>query len=534
MPNVSKEAREIAATIRTSMSAQVSAMARSYFDSGDYRSGGGKWRGGISGDGRSYTVDHYRMRQNARNSYHGDTIGRAIVERYAETSAGTGLVCEASPTYKILGISLDDAETWGRDVDERYDLWMHSKECHRSEILTGYQSQRLYVIGQQRDGDNFIRLYYSNDRELMNPLQFEFLDPGQINGDAYTTTRVYMRSDDGIIRDSRGRETAYKVRVKRKISETQVKWETVTVPAKGRGSGRRMMLHGYAPEYAGQGRGYSRLGHALQEMQKLTSFTLAQIMKAINQSLFFMFVKPGQDAPASNALEDLSNLDGGTFVNAYGSQPTAPEGARGVTDQSLSPVNHYGIPYGDVGEPGSMAVFSLNRGEDLKGFVNTAPSESYDKFVDSFSAYLAASTGVPLEVVLMRFNRNYTASRGALIMFWQNAVIWRREMISDFLNPLREAWMAEEVAAGRIAAPGWSDPVLRSAWLKCNWHGAPLPDTDPVKTATANHMNAKIGAKTLDTISREHGGDGSRNRAKLNREIEELAVWPFSSARDPK
>jgi len=526
MTEISHSARAIAATIRTSMSAQVSAAVSSRFD-GDYRSGGGKWREGLAGDGRSFGINHYRMRQNARNSYHNDTIGRAIIERYAETAAGVGLKCESSPAFEVLGISLEESERWGRIADERFDLWMSSKSCHRSETMTGYQSQRLYVIGQQRDGDNFIRLYYSGDRELTSPLQFEFLDPGQIASDAYTTTRVYMSPDDGIVRDDRGREIAYKVRVKIKVSETQSKWETRTISAKGRGSNRRMMLHGYAPEYAGQGRGYSRLGHALQEMQKLTSFTLAQIMKAINQSLFFMFVKPGQDAPASNALEDLSGLSGGTFVSHYGSQPSAPAGAQNVTDESLSPVNHYGIPYGDVGEPGSMAVFSLNRGEDLKGFVNTAPAESYDKFVDSFSAYLTASTGVPLEVVLMRFNRNYTAARGALVMFWQNAIIWRKEMISDYLNPLRYAWVSEEIAAGRISAPGWNDPILKEAWLKCNWHGAPLPDIDPVKTANANHMNAKIAAKTLDTIAREHGGDGSRNRAKLNRELEELADWPF-------
>jgi capsid protein len=520
MTKISPAAREIAAHIKKETVSNIQASMAGYLGA-DYRSGGAKSPGGLSKDGRGTALNHWA-------SFHGDTIGRSIVERYSETAAGVGLVCESSVNYELLGIPMSNAEAWGSDVDQRFHLWMNDKKCHRSETMTGYQSQGLYVVGQQRDGENFVRFYYDNaNRELQNPLQFEFIDPEQINADAITTTRGYITRNDGIVRDSKGRETGYKVSV-----WNGKKHETIIVPAKGGRSGRTAMIHGYRPEYAGQGRGYSRLGHALQDMQKLTDFSLAQIMKAINQSLFFMFVKPSSSQAASNPIEDLTKLKSGPFTSAYGSNPTPQTDAQNVTVDGLSPVDSYSVAHADFHEPGGVAVFGLNKGEDLKPFVNTAPADSYDKFVDSFSAYLSASTGVPLEIVLMRFNRNYTASRGALIMFWQNAIIWRREMESDFLNPLRESWLAGEVAAGRVAAPGWSDPVLKAAWLNCNWHGAPLPDTDPVKTAKANHMNAQIGAKTLDRIAREHGGDGRRNRAQLTRELSELPAWPVGSSQN--
>lgn len=48
----------------------------------------------------------------------------------------------------------------------------------------------------------------------------------------------------------------------------------------GEKSGKVMMIHGFNPEYAGQKRGYSRIGFALQELKNLTDFSLAIIKKA--------------------------------------------------------------------------------------------------------------------------------------------------------------------------------------------------------------------------------------------------------------
>jgi len=520
MSTVSPAALKVASILRSKINQKAELMLSSHF-AGDYRSGGAKWSGGLAGDGQSLNLNHSRLRRNARSACHQYPFSQAIVERYVESVAGIGLKCESSPGFELLGISRDKAESWGSEVDKRFDLWMRSKECHRSETLTGYQAQKLYVTGQQRDGENFIRFYYSDDREALSPLSFQFIDPDQIVGSAWTSSvGGNLISDNGITLDSRGRETGYRVRIK--VDKTI---KTVPVPAKT-SSGRPLMIHGYSPEYAGQSRGYSRLGHILQELSNLTEFSLAQIKKAINQSLFFMFVKPSAHAPATNPGLLLGQKRPMGVLADFGANPTPSDDANNVTPASLNPVTSYDMPESNVSEPGGMAVFGLNSGEDLKPFVNTAPSESYDKFVDSFSAYLSASTGTPHEIVLMRFNRNYTAARGSLVMFWRNVVMWRMEMESDFLNPLRAAWLAEEIAVGRVQAPGWSDPVLRAAWLSSQWHGAPIPDIDPLKTAKADRMDVELGAKNLDRVARERGGDGSRNRSKLKKEISELTPLP--------
>ena len=171
------------------------------------RSGGSGWPWGVANRGRPRTLQHQRMLMNGRDAYHDSVQARAIVSRKADNVAGTGLRVEPLPVASILGITDIAADLWSRDVAHRFDLCMRDKKQNRSETMTGYQSQHFYITGKERDNDVFIRLYYSGDRGLQNPLQFEFIDTTQIKGSALTNTAApYRKFKDGIERDDRGRE----------------------------------------------------------------------------------------------------------------------------------------------------------------------------------------------------------------------------------------------------------------------------------------------------------------------------------------
>ena len=494
-----------------------------YGNSGD----GSKWKNGLSHSGHTVYQDHYTLRMNARKAYHDTPQARAIVDRFADVVVDTGIKIQPTPDATLLGISPEEAETWAERIRNRYDLWLASKDCHRAEAMTGYQAQRLYQIFQQRDNDIFVRLQYNGGVRLQSKLQFSFLDPSQIRGDAYTSSAGFNTDEsDGIVRDNAGRETGYKVWLKKKGEPGQ--FDEVTIPARGPKSGRRMMLHGFSPEYASQGRGYSRLAHALQEFQNLTDFSLATIKKAINQSNITMYVKPSGENSASNPFEDL-NSPAGPASTQFGSDPTPAETAQNV---DTTPVEYCPIPEATVGVPGSVGVFNLTEGEELKPFANTSPADSFDAFVDSFTSHLSASMSMPLEVLLMKFSSNYSASRGALILFWRVAWIWRHEMDADFMTPLYESWLSEEIAAGREMAPGWTDPRLRAAWLSHDLVASPIPNIDDVKSAKANKTNLEINATTFDRVAREtNGSNGKANRSKLTRELQEWEPMPWEKNR---
>jgi lambda family phage portal protein len=485
--------------------------------------GGQKWPGGLSASGRGMLLDHTVLRRNARTAVHETPQARAIVGRFTDHIVDTGIILNPQPMAAVLGITEERARDWGDEVARRFHLWAMDKKVTRSETENFYQSQRMAAFAQQRDNDYFVRLSYSGSRNLQNPLQLQFIDADQINGYGWTSTYGVQLQDDGIVRDSAGRETAYKIQIR----QPDGSFKQATVPAVGPRSGRRFMLHGFQAEYPGQGRGFPRFSHAVQEFENLTDFTSAQIKKAINQSNLVMFVKPSKENVASNPMENLVNTYAGPATEAYGADPTPPSGESALPLSEL--VKYVPLPEATDSIPGSVGSFNLQQGEDLKPFESSAPAEQYDRFVDAFTAHLAASVGMPIEVLLMRFNQNYSASRATLVLFWRIAQIWRSELDADFNNPIYENWLAGEIAARRVDAAGWTDPVMRAAWLNAQWEGAPMPEIDPLRQSKANKNHAEIGAKDLDTIARSvNGSDGRVNRAKLQKQYDELPPAPWA------
>lgn len=461
------------------------------------------------------TFNHADERRKVRCAYGDSDAAKGIITRKAETTVGTGLTLEPTPDAELLGISEDEAEVWAENHAKRFHLWANSKDSDYRGINTFYQNSRLSSLFSHRDNDFFVRLRYSNNPQLISPLQVEFIDPNQIRGDGLTSTDG-IHYDDGIVRNAAGREVEYKVWVKKKDGS----FKSATIPAKSR-KGRVFMLHGYSLEYAGQTRGLPSLSHAIKSISQLGDFTEAQIRKAIIQSALILFNKPSQDADASNPLEGiLSNMGAGPGVMAE-LQSSESEALESASIDGPD-VEYNGIPDVELGA-GSIGVFNLRKGEDLKAFENTAPSEHYSTFKDSFTASLSASSGMPYEMLMMLFRQNFSASRAALIVFWRIVQIWRSEIESDFLNPIYAMWLSEEIAAGRSQCPGWLDPRMRAAWLSCNWIGDAVPDIDPSKTSKARAINIDYGLTTIDREAQMlNRSSGKRNRRKLKKEFKEL------------
>ena len=489
-------------------------------------SGGSKWTGGLANSGRGHIINHYVTRLNARAAYHDSPQARGLVDRFKDTVAGTGLRLEAVPKAGVLGLSQEEVEAWAQDIEARYDLYMRDKKQHRSEVMTGYQSQRLYQIQQHRDNDIFIRFYYSKDKSLQSPVQFEFIDPDQIRGDAFTATYgIAGKRHDGIERDDRGREVAYKIWVRDRDNNN---FKDIRIPARSKKTGRIFMTHGFSQEYAGQGRGYSRLHFALQEFQNLTDFTSAQIKKAINESSLLLSVE-NKELDPSNPLEGITtNLGSGPAAEQFGSQATQESDT--LVDGSSRIPQCYELPEATLKVPGSTVIANMQRGDTLKEFGKSAPAESFDKFVDAFTGSLSSATGMPVEVLLMKFSENFSASRGALLLFWNVVLMWRDEMADDYLNILYEMWLSEEIASGRVKAPGWSDPRLRAAWKNSEWIGSPAPDIDPSKTSKARKDNIEMGITSIPREARGLNGSDSKTNVEKNRKIleDDFPTVPWS------
>lgn len=475
---------------------------------GSYGGNGSKWPGGLSSTYGTISLDHWKLRQQSRKAFHQTPQARALIQRMVDSVVDSGLKLDSTPNAKILGITQEKAEEWAQDVEERYDLWASSKDAHRSEINTFYQFQRLYALGYYRDGEAFTRVFYNRDRSLISPVQVEAIDPNQIKGDITTSTLGNVYQNDGIERDAKGRESSYSIRIPDPENPGQFKF--IKIPAKGVKSKKPLMLHGFSQEYAGQSRGISKISHAIQDFENITDFETAQVKKAINQSNFVGYVLPSKVNPAS---DPTMGMGFGVKKSIAGSNLPASPSNNSLLGDFCQPDEVA------LNTPGSTLITMLNEGEDLKAFPNTAPSPQYAEFVDALVSYLSASMSLPIEVLKMEFKQNYSASRGALMLFWRVVKIHVEEMGSDLLNPTYVAWLSEEIAAGRIKAPGWQDKFLRMAWSKARWLGPPMPNIDPQKTAKADEKYLRLGGTTPIKIARDYNGSDARKNIAVNKKM---------------
>jgi capsid protein len=488
---------------------------------GGSQSAGGKYPYSLSAPSSGLFLSHHALRQGARVAMQESPQGRAIVDRKVDAIAGTGIKLEPTPDITVLGITREQAAEWAKDVSARFHLYMSDKRQHRSEQMTGYQAQRFYAWCKERDNDVFVRFYYSTDKTLQNPLQFEFLDADQIRGFAYTTSWGFQAREDGIIRDERGRETGYKVWVK----QADGTYKDVEVKKKGPKSGRIFMLHGFRPEYAGQGRGYTKLAPILQELENFTSFSLAHITQAINQAMVTGWVVPSKDEDTVPPFDNLAEPGG---VGHFRANTTTT--ATDDEDCSLiaGDFDCQRIPEARFDNPG-IFLQSLTKGADIKFANANAPVTGYDKFEESFISSLSVVSGLPREMVVMKFGNNYSASRATLLLAYRVIEIDRADNDAEFHNPLEEMWLAGEIAAGRISAPGWSDPRLRAAWLKSTWRGAPVPDIDPKKLADGIEKNLIMGRTNIERESQLNSGISAADNIDINNRIfEDYEILPFT------
>ena len=474
--------------------------------------GGAKSLNGLSGDGLPLRINSRRMTLNARRAMYDSLEARSIVDRNADIVTDTGIMVEPTVNASILGITPEEADAFNEKIRDKYHLFMNSKQCHRSRKMTGYDATRLYNKSMLTDNDQFVRFYFDKESDAQSTVSFEFIDPLHVAGDGITSTDGTLSVRDGIEYDSKGREVSYLIN--RPLPNGE--FESIRVPAKR--AGRIFMVHGFIADLISQMRGYSQIGHALDEFQKLGDFTQAHIQKAITQASMAIAIENTGDTDPSDPFAGMltpAGMDSGYQMGSEGSSDLGREDTL-----SINRVNDF-----VTGANGSLAIVNLRAKDKIHAIENTAPVTGYDVFTDSFTSHLAASVRMPVEVLLQKFNSNYSASRAALLLFYRVAQIYRQKIDSDFLTPLYENWFAEEIASGEFVCPGFSDPVIKAAWLSHGLVSAPVPNIDPLKSAIAKEKELQLSLTTHDRASHEtNGSNGKANRAANARVFGEMPV----------
>jgi len=441
----------------------------------------------LSGDAHS-VIEGPTLRSRALDAWRNIPVATSAINTAATNVIGLGLSLQSVIDQKYLGVSEDAADAWQEDVERRWRLWAESHRCDAGETLTFAEMQELAFVSQLVSGDVFALLpLMPADGAWPFPLRVHLIEGHQVSNpdNRLDTTRLA----GGVETDEWGRPVAYHVTRTHPGSfaagmSAALTWERI--PAFGPQSGRRNVIHLYRPARPGDRRGITYLAPVLDSLKQLGDLTTAELQGAVIGAMLTVFITSERGNPFAGAT-----MQGGPVS-------TGPSGSAQPVGMAETP-KRIGLGYGSVVE--------LAPGEKAEAPASGRPNPNFDPFFQSIVMQIGAALEQPHEVLMKRFMSSYSASRGAMLQAWKFYKSRRAWFARRFCQPVYDEWLACEVAAGRIFAPGFhSDAQARAAWSRAVWQGPPPGNIDDVKEAEGSRRRLANFTSTYEREARETTG----------------------------
>jgi len=449
-------------------------------------------------------LNNQTLRERARMLYMASPIASSAIKTPRTNAIGLGLKMNPKIDRELLGLSREEAERWESAVKAEFSIWADDKmACDATGMNNFYSMQQLAFVSWLVSGDVFA-LVMQRDVSVMRPYSLRLHlveadrcatpeDTGFMNitSAEYGNHMIY----DGVEVDADGMVVAYHFRNKHPYEVTARETKYKRVLAYGKKTGMPNVLHVMSAERPEQYRGVTYLAQIIEPILQTRRYTESEIMAAIVESFFTAFVHTEADT---------------------GEMPMDEVGEEG--EEPHQQVSHNENEY----EMGSGNVVMLKKGEHVDFGDPKRPASGFPAFLKEMCTQIGAALEIPRDILMKEFNASYSASRGALLEAWKAFKMYRGWFVDDFCGPVYSLWMAEAVARGRISAPGFfTDPVVRKAWLGCEWIGPTQGQLDPIKEVTAEIMSVEAGFSTnSDSAVRINGSDWYQNMDQLQSEMQ--------------
>lgn len=466
---------------------------------------------------RDIDDNNLTIRQRSRMLYMGAPIATSAVRTNRTNVVGTGVVPRPRIDRDALGLTDAQADEWCDAVRREFALWATDrKACDALGLNTFYELQQLVVQSWLMSGDVFA-LVKRSKASRMRPytLRLQLVEADRVSTPvgmaggggvpcSWTTGRNPANGNliyDGVEVDAHGSVVAYHVANAHpwEMPDGAGNLEWARVLAYGAKTGQPQVLHVMESERPDQYRGVSVLAQSIEPLLQMRRYTNAELDAAVIQANFSAFVKT--EDPADNPFNEVGSGAGG--------QP-------GDDGSAMSDDGEY--------ELGPGTINFMKPGEDVVFADPSRPSSGFDAFMTSMATQVGAALEIPADLLLKKFNASYSASRAALMEAWKGFRMRRTWLVDDFCRPVWELFVTEAVATGRLTAPGFfTDPLIRAAYLGCEWIGPSQGQLDPTKEITAELLAIEAGITTREAAAmRINGSDWDENVRRLAREEEAL------------
>lgn len=429
------------------------------------------------------------LRQRSRDLYMGVPLATGALKACRTNVVGQGLKLKSQIDHDFLGLTEDEARTLERQIEQEFALWADSTACDIECLDTFSELQQLAFLNWLMSGDVLVTLPTTKRPCMPYDLRIRLIEADRLSN---PYSEFSPRIIGGVEVNDMGEVVAYHISTQHPLSwqYSETKW--TRVEAYGAKTGRRNVLHIMNRERIGQRRGVPFLAPVIEALKQLGDYTEAELTAAVVSGLFTVAIEKDDTASEEDML-----------------------GKSSLEDQRLIGDDEDTV----VLEPG--LVWDLGKGEKANPLTPGRPNANFDPFVTAICRQIGAALEIPYEILLKHFTSSFTASRGALLEFWKMVKMYRNWLANDFCQPIYEEWLAEAVAKGRVAAPGFfADPLVRRAYCGAEWNGPAQGLLDPVKEVNAAERRVKNCFSTVEREAAEmNGSDFYRNAQQRKQEI---------------
>ena len=465
----------------------------------------------VGGGGAEDDIDVHgaTLRKRARDLYAGGGLARSGPNTLTTNVVGWGIKPKPKIDGEFLKLSDEKRDEWERNTLREWQLWAECTMCDAERQQNFYGLQELAFLSMLVSGDCFGLFGMKENkrnpyRTVIRVLEADRIGTPESNGDSSVKELENGgRIVDGVELDKEGAVVRYYISNRHPLaSENSETLEYKPIEAFGKDTGYPNILHVMTHERPEQRRGVPFVAACIEYLKQFDRYLTAELAAQVVSSMLTAFII--NEADGTNVgLED------------------AVDEEEKVTDDEL----HLEL------KPG--AIYDLPPGKKIDTVNPLRQNTAFQSFCETFEILIGSGQNIPKEVLIHKYDSNYTASRSALLDFWKTVRVYRSKFNQMFNQQVLEAWLSEAVAIGRVEAPGFfDDPAVRRAWCGCMWNGVTMGHVDPKKEVEAAIMRINHNLSTEEQEAAEYNGnDWSEVVRQRRKEIEAMA--DLTTVQDP-
>ena len=448
------------------------------------------------------------LRQRARDLYAGGGLGRSGPATLTTNVVGWGIHPRPKIDRELLGLSDEACEEWERITLREFKLWAENVMCDAERQQDFYGLQQLAFRSMLMSGDVFSLFGVKPNKRTPYTTTIRLLEADRVSTPDSSGESESKEADgggrivDGVEIDKEGAVIAYHISNRHPLmgsSYESLAW--TKIPAFGSDTGYPNILHIMTHERPEQRRGIAFVASQIEQIKQLDRYITSELAANVVSSMLTAFLQSTSN-DGKTGMEDAVNED------------------EKVTDDEL----HL--------ELGPGVIYDLPPGKTVAQVNPIRNNSAFDSFVSALETIIGAGQEIPKEVLIKKYDSNYTAARGALLDFWRTVRVHRTTFKTKFNQPVYEQWLSEAVAIGRIDAPGFfDDPVIRQAWCGCMWMGSSMGHVDPLKEIVAASKRIELNVSTQEQEASEYNGNDWQ--ANIIQRKKELAAFGDSKEPEP-